>query len=64
MSDQIPTFKLGDRVRVMATTAMQSRDLANKRGIVTSISQLTASVKIDGEGTTTRQIPFASLMAE
>lgn len=34
MSDTIPKLWTGDRVRVMDTTEMQQRSLANQRGIV------------------------------
>lgn len=34
MSDQVPTFGVGDRVRVMATDAMVARGLANCVGVV------------------------------
>lgn len=35
MSDTIPRFLFGDRVRVMQTTDMEKNGLANRRGTVT-----------------------------
>ena len=64
MSPQVPNFKLGDRVRVMQTSDMESRGTANKKGIVTAIASKTASVRFDGEETTTRQISFSHLMED
>ena len=38
MSNYIPTFKPGDRVRIMQTVEMERRGLANLRGTVTDVS--------------------------
>ena len=38
MSDVLTTFKCGDRVRIMQTTPMVERGLANKMGSVSVVS--------------------------
>lgn len=65
MSDRIPQFKPGDRVRIMPTDEMARANLANKRGTVLA-SLHGASLVVFDSYTATRQrtetIPNHSLM--
>jgi len=49
MTDHIPTFKPGDRVRVMQTSEMEYEGLSNLRGVVREVIYGICSVKLSFE---------------
>ena len=57
MSDHLPDLSMGSRVRIMQTTAMERRGLANRRGTYTGLGYVIL------DGTMDRvQVGLASLM--
>lgn len=67
MSDRIPTFRHGDRVKVMQTREAESNGLANLHGtvvggIIRGNGERVSFVLPDGERTETVHIPDRCLM--
>jgi len=66
MSDTIPKFKIGDSVRIMQTTDMVDKGMANKHGVIIDLREASPSInamaQVELIGGKKVAVPQSSLM--
>jgi hypothetical protein len=60
--DRVPSFKLNDRVRIMQTTPMQQRGIANSIGRIIRIDMSAMIADIVNDIQRYNDVPLSSLM--